>query len=285
MDYQLNTRLNGNIAMTSSYHERASLQRDKTLYKFIWVQSGTLTLEIDHIPMRLEKDEIVTLTPLHHLEVKEVDGEYLTFVFNSNFYCIYGHDNEVSCNGFLFYGSSQVMRLALSAGQSSNLHDIVRIFRQESVIHDNLQDEMLRIVLKRFIITCTRIARQRFGVGQEKEKTFDIIRQYYVLVDRHFKEKKQVQDYADILCRSPKTLSNLFSTCGLPSPLRVIHDRIEAEAMRLLLYTHKSAKEISSILGFEDLSAFSRFFKKMTGESVSDYRKRVKREELPTVAE
>ena len=158
-------------------------------------------------------------------------------------------------------------------------------FRQESVIHDNLQEEMLRIVLKRFIITCTRIARQRFGVGQEKEKTFDIIRQYYVLVDRHFKEKKQVQDYADILCRSPKTLSNLFSTCGLPSPLRVIHDRIEAEAMRLLLYTHKSAKEISSILGFEDLSAFSRFFKKMTGESVSDYRKRVKREELPTVAE
>lgn len=285
MNYQLNTRLNGNIAMTSSYHERASLQRDKTLYKFIWVQSGTLTLEIDHIPMRLEKDEIVTLTPLHHLEVKEVDGEYLTFVFNSNFYCIYGHDNEVSCNGFLFYGSSQVMRLALSAGQSSNLHDIVRIFRQESVIHDNLQEEMLRIVLKRFIITCTRIARQRFGVGQEKEKTFDIIRQYYVLVDRHFKEKKQVQDYADILCRSPKTLSNLFSTCGLPSPLRVIHDRIEAEAMRLLLYTHKSAKEISSILGFEDLSAFSRFFKKMTGESVSDYRKRVKREELPTVAE
>ena len=285
MDYQLNTRLNGNIAMTSSYHERASLQRDKTLYKFIWVQSGTLTLEIDHIPMRLEKDEIVTLTPLHHLEVKEVDGEYLTFVFNSNFYCIYGHDNEVSCNGFLFYGSSQVMRLALSAGQSYNLHDIVRIFRQESVIHDNLQEEMLRIVLKRFIITCTRIARQRFGVGQEKEKTFDIIRQYYVLVDRHFKEKKQVQDYADILCRSPKTLSNLFSTCGLPSPLRVIHDRIEAEAMRLLLYTHKSAKEISSILGFEDLSAFSRFFKKMTGESVSDYRKRVKREELPTVAE
>ena len=285
MDYQLNTRLNGNIAMTSSYHERASLQRDKTLYKFIWVQSGTLTLEIDHIPMRLEKDEIVTLTPLHHLEVKEVDGEYLTFVFNSNFYCIYGHDNEVSCNGFLFYGSSKVMKLAPSAGQSSNLHDIVRIFRQESVIHDNLQEEMLRIVLKRFIITCTRIARQRFGVGQEKEKTFDIIRQYYVLVDRHFKEKKQVQDYADILCRSPKTLSNLFSTCGLPSPLRVIHDRIEAEAMRLLLYTHKSAKEISSILGFEDLSAFSRFFKKMTGESVSDYRKRVKREELPTVAE
>ncbi len=144
---------------------------------------------------------------------------------------------------------------------------------------------MLRIVLKRFIITCTRIARTRFGVGRENERTFDIIRQFYVLVDQNFREKKQVQDYADMLCRSPKTLSNLFSICGLPSPLRVIHERIDAEAKRLLLYTRKSAKEISSLLGFEDLATFSRFFKKMTGESVSDYRKQTQREELPTIAE
>lgn len=285
MDYQLNTRLNGNIAMTSHFHENVFLSRDKTLYKFIWVQSGTLILEVDHIPMHLTKDEIITLTPLHHLEVKKVEGEYLTFVFNSNFYCIFGHDNEVSCNGFLFYGSSNIMRLMLSAEQSSNLHDIVRIFRQESAVHDNLQEEMLRIVLKRFIITCTRIARQKLEVKQENEKAFDIIRQFYVLVDQNFKVKKQVQDYADILCRSPKTLSNLFSTCGLPSPLRVIHERIEAEAKRLLLYSTKSAKEISTILGFEDLATFSRFFKKMTAESVTDYRKRMQREELPTVTE
>ena len=105
-------------------------------------------------------------------------------------------------------------------------------------------------------------------IGQRKDLKYTNIlldcpiRQYYVLVDRHFKEKKQVQDYADILCRSPKTFSNLFSACGLPSPLRVIHDRIEAEAMRLLLYTHKSAKEISSILGFEDLSASAVFSRK-----------------------
>lgn len=285
MEYQLNTRLDGNIALTSSFHESTSLHRNNTLYKFIWVQSGTLTIEVDHIPMRLTKDEIVPLTPLHHLEVKEVDGEYLTLVFNSNFYCIFGHDNEVSCNGFLFYGSSNVMRLQLSPEQSANLHDIVRIFRQESAIRDNLQEEMLRILLKRFIITCTRIARRKFGVGQENEKNFDIIRQFYVLVDCNYREKKQVQDYADILCRSPKTLSNLFSVCGLPSPLRIIHERIEAEAKRLFLYTHKSAKEISSILGFEDLATFSRFFKKMTGESISDYRKRLQREELPTVSE
>ena len=285
MEYIFNTRLRGNIALTDSYHTNLALQKDNTLYKFIWVQSGSLQLEIDHVPTTLVKGEIIPLTPLHHIEFKAINGEYLTLLFNSNFYCIFGHDNEVSCNGFLFYGSSRVMRLKLSEEQSSNLHDIVRIFRQESAINDNLQEEMLRIVLKRFIITCTRIARARFGVGQEYERTFDVARRFYVLVDQYFREKKQVQDYADMLCRSPKTLSNLFSACGLPSPLRIIHERIDAEARRLLLYTRKSAKEISAILGFEDLAAFSRFFKKMTGESVSEYRKQAHREELPTVAE
>ena len=194
MDYQLNTRLNGNIAMTSRFHENKPLQRDKTLYKFLWVQSGTLVIEVDHIPMKLAKDEIVTLTPLHHLTIKEVAGEFLTFVFNSNFYCIYGHDNEVSCNGFLFNGTSNVMQLKLSESQVASLRDITDSLTSEYAIKDNLQEEMLRILLKRFIILCTRIAREKFSVSPEREKAFDMVRQFYVLVDNHFKEKKMVQD-------------------------------------------------------------------------------------------
>lgn len=278
MEYIFNTRLRGNIALTDSYHTNLALQKDNTLYKFIWAQSGSLRLEIDHVPTTLEKDETIPLTPLHHIEFKEIDGEYLTLLFNSNFYCIFGHDNEVSCNGLLFNGTSNVMQLKLSESQVASLRDITDSLTNEYAIKDNLQEEMLRILLKRFIILCTRIAREKFSVSSEREKAFDMVRQFYVLVDNHFKEKKMVQDYADMLHRSPKTLSNLFTTCGLPSPLRIIHERIEAEAKRLLLYSQKSAKEITEILGFENQSTFSRFFKKMTGESVSEYRKREKRE-------
>lgn len=276
MEYRFNTRLNGCIALTDSFDTSTTLQKDKTLYKFIWVQSGTLSIVIDYIPLVLEKDEIVCLSSLQHVNIKKIDGQYLTLLFNSNFYCIFGHDKEVSCNGFLFNGTSNVMRLKLSADQSEALHEITNRLAREYNIKDNLQEEMLRTLLKRFIITCTRIARAKFSISQEKEKSFDIVRQYYVLVDNHFKEKKMVQDYAEMLHRSPKTLSNLFISYRLPSPLRIIHERIDAEAKRLLLYSSKSAKEIAEILGFEDISAFSRFFKKMTGESISEYKKREK---------
>ena len=262
MEFQLKTRLDGTIALTSRFHEDAGLQRNKSFYKFIWVRHGSLDIEIDHVVMHLKENEIISLSPLHHVDMLRAEGDYLSLLFNSNFYCIYGHDNEVSCNGFLFHGSSNVMRLKLNPTESRLLEHIIETLREECTVRDNLQEEMLRILLKRFIIVCTRMARLRLEVDQERENGFDIIRQFYVLVDNHFKEKKQVQDYAEMLYRSPKTLSNLFSLYGLNSPLRIIHERVDAEARRLLLYTSKSAKEISEILGFEDLATFSRFFEK-----------------------
>lgn len=278
MNHALTTPLQGTLALTDSFHRDAPLQQDKSLYKFIWVQDGTLTLEIDHVETPLARDEIVSLTPLHHVVVRESTGRYLTLLFNSEFYCIYGHDNEVSCNGLLFNGSAEIARLHLSPEQSALLGEITAKLAGEYAIRDNLQEEMLRILLKRFIISCTRMARERYSLTPETEGGFDIIRQFHVLVDRHFKEKRQVQQYADLLNRSPKTLSNLFAAYGFPSPLRIIHQRVLAEAKRLLLYTSRSAKETAALLGFEDAAAFSRFFKKMTGESIARFRRTARRE-------
>ncbi|BDW77058.1 hypothetical protein BFINE_28530 [Bacteroides finegoldii DSM 17565] len=52
----------------------------------------------------------------------------------------------------------------------------------------------------------------------------------------------------------------------------MIHERVEAEAKRLLLYSNKSAKEIADILGFEDQASFSRFFKNISGQSAVQFR-------------
>lgn len=49
---------------------------------------------------------------------------------------------------------------------------------------------------------------------------------------------------------------------------------LAAEARRLLLYTDMTAKEIGDLLGFVDNAAFSRFFRKMGGISISDFRKK-----------
>ena len=111
------------------------------------------------------------------------------------------------------------------------------------------------------------------GNDRKNGMQFEIVRKFYVLVDIHFREKKQVQEYADLLNKSPKTLANILSAYGLPSAIRIIHERLEAEARRLLLYTSKSSKEIALLLGFDEQASFARFFKNVTGMSCSDFRK------------
>lgn len=266
------TKLKGKLVLTDSYAEEKSLQKEKGLYKFIWVRQGSIIVEVDHQEIILKENDIISLSHIQNLEIKSVDGEYTTLLFNSNFYCIYGNDREVSCSGFLFNGSSQMIHFTLNETERWQLEEITASLGDEFIVSDRLQEEMLRISLKRFIIQCTRIARSRMNVTQEKEKSFEVVRHYYNLVDEHFRQMKQVQDYADMLHKSPKTLSNIFSTYKLPSPLRVIHERIEAEAKRLLLYSNKSAKEIADLLGFEDQASFSRFFKNMTGQSTVQFR-------------
>lgn len=272
MTLQYQTRLKGTLAVTDTYFTEQKLQKEKGLYKFLWVRKGYITVEIDHQEMTLYQDDVISLTHLQHLELKACEGEHLTLLFNSNFYCIYGNDREVSCSGFLFNGSSHLVRFTLNESEHKELTNIVGALKSEFSIADSLQEEMLRIQLKRFIIQCTRIARNRLDITPKKEYSFEVVRKFYNLVDEHFRTKKQVQDYADILYKSPKTLSNIFSICNLPSPLRIIHERVEVEAKRLLLYSNKSVKEITDILGFEDQATFSRFFKKMTGLSAIQFR-------------
>lgn len=267
------TPLKGSIALSTNLHTNSDLLKDNTLYKFIWVTDGSLSVEIDHIETTLETNDILALTPLQHIIFKNVDGKYKALLFNSNFYCIFGHDNEVSCNGLLFRNNGSLMKINLDSQEAAELGEVLGNLEKEYYTSDNLQEEMLRIMLKRFIIKCTRIAKTHLEITPENETMFDMARQFYVLVDTHFKEKKKVSDYAAMLNRSPKTLTNIFANCNLPSPLQVIHQRTEAEIKRLLLYTQKSAKEIADILGFEDIATLSRFFRKQTGYSISEFRK------------
>lgn len=273
------TPIKGQIMLIESIDQQTKLKNDVSLYKFIWVTEGSLQGEIDNIPFTLQPQQLITLSPHHHLKIQQVTGKYRALLFDSNFYCIFGHDEEVSCNGLLFTGSSEHKQWHLSEEQNLFLREIINKIEIEFSQQDNLKEEMLRILLKQFIIFCTRLARKSFTPTRVNEKNLEIIRQFHVLIDQYFREKHMVRDYAELLNRSPKTLSNLFATAGLPSPLRILHTRIEAEAKRLLIYTQKSAKEIAFILGFEDLASFSRFFSHQTGESITEYRNKKKKDE------
>jgi hypothetical protein len=111
---QYHTKLKGTLALTDSYQTEKTLQKEKGLYKFIWVRKGSITVEIDHQEMLMSQDDVISLTHLQHLEFKSIDGEYTTLLFNSNFYCT---AMTMRCRAAV---SSSTVRPTLSASPSTS---------------------------------------------------------------------------------------------------------------------------------------------------------------------
>ncbi|MET1258665.1 helix-turn-helix domain-containing protein [Flagellimonas sp. DF-77] len=241
--------------------------------KFLWNRNPqTTTITIDGQPLDLAPDQLVTVTYLQNVSFDETRHPLTAFVFNREFYCISDHDQEVSCNGILFFGTQDVPIITIPAGQTKRFELLYEIFVEEFSTPDKIQGDMLQMLLKRLIIMSTRLAKEQLIVKQLDNEQIEVIRKFNFLVDMHYKSKRKVSDYAEMLFKSPKTLSNLFSIYNQKSPQQIILDRLALEAKRLIHFTDRQNQEIAFDLGFNDPAHFSRFFKKMTGKTPSEYR-------------
>ncbi len=238
----------------------------------LWFRSDHNEFVIDGKTYAFSKNQIIFLTEFHKVETKQ-KGVTNYLRFNRSFYCVIDHDIEVSCKGILFFGSSQLPIIQVPDEEIEHFETLWKMFTIEMKLKDNLQIGMLQMMLKRYLILCTRLYKTQQQYPTERNDS-DIIRQFNFLVETHFKTKHEVAEYADLLNKSPKTVSNIFSKINSKSPLKYIQERIMLEARRLLHYTDKSIKEIAHEIGYEDIQAFSRFFKTQEGMSPSEYKEK-----------
>lgn len=270
-----NREVDARLRLATGKDVQTALARGADELKFIWNHvSEDLYLQIDDRRILLKSQQVLCCTYLHSITIGEVNEHLTLLSFNRAFYCIHTNDAEVSCNGLLFFGSSQKPILDVKDRQGQKLHFLIKELEEEFSIQDRNQEEMLRLLLKRFIICCTRLARQQLVAELMEDDSLDIVREFNVLVEEHFRQYHNVSDYAAIMHRSPKTLSNVFSRQANKKPQAVIHERLVLEAKRMLLYTSHSVKEIGLALNFEEASTFSRFFARYTGMSCSAFRKK-----------
>jgi AraC-like DNA-binding protein len=259
------------IDCNKSFTQKEYLESPLT---FLWFEKDDNIITIDGIKYTFNTQQIVSLTEFHKVDISNVCNAKL-IRFNRPFYCIIDHDSEVGCKGILFFGASQLPIFNIPENELEKFQTIWKMFEIEMQSKDELQLEMLQSMLKRFIIMCTRIYKSQENYTKIEDNQIDIVREYNFLVEQNFKSIHTVAEYASMLNKSPKTLSNLFAKLSNKSPLQYIQDRKLLEAKRLLLYSDISIKEIAYELGFEDLQTFGRFFKKIEGLSPSNFKQSI----------
>ena len=244
-------------------------------YAIVVQWEGFTEMNIDGKDVSLQQHQVYCMSPGTEITIHASEGSHSMYLFNKQFYCVELHDAEASCNGLLFNGALPGPLLDLDSVELKKFNLLHLVFLDEMETDDSIQAEMIRVLLKRLIIKCARIAKDQILERNKLDiSQTDTIRKFNALVEKNFREWHKVQEYADALFKSPKTLSNLFGQYADQSPLAVIHGRIVLEARRLLHYTNKTSKEIAYDLGFEDAAQFNKLFKKATGSTPLRFRQK-----------
>lgn len=96
------------------------------------------------------------------------------------------------------------------------------------------------------------------------------------LLETHAESHKSVSEYAEILGVSVYQLNKITKSMAGKTVSELISDQLILESKRRLLGTANQVKDVAYSLGFEDVSYFIRFFKKMVGSSPEVFRNNFK---------
>lgn len=99
-------------------------------------------------------------------------------------------------------------------------------------------------------------------------------RRFRTLLETELSRQHQVRFYASALGMSEKTLSRICGAATGSPAKAVINQRLILEAKRLLAHTSMAVQAIGRELGFEEATAFIKFFRKETGTTPLIFRRK-----------
>lgn len=133
-------------------------------------------------------------------------------------------------------------------------------------------------MLRGLALSLTAAAARAIAASQETSAQAlhsTLFARFEALVERDFRLRRTLAEYADELAVSPTHLNRItHQATGQPASA-LVSARVLREARRLLIYTNLTAAQIAYELGFNDPAHFSRMFAKATGMPPRKFRQQL----------
>ena len=173
--------------------------------------------------------------------------------------------------GFVFIRINPTFHLDEEAKRL--MDDDFELFRKRLLMEDSgFKREILGRVMQIFIYDLWTVCQHGLSQMDTSDNTARIFLRFLALAQQNARTEREVAFYADLLCITPKYLSQVSRTItGLPAS-GWIQFYASFELVSLLNDTTKTLTEVSDLMHFENVSHFSRYVKKTLGKTPSEYR-------------
>ncbi len=158
------------------------------------------------------------------------------------------------------------------------LYELITYYKAEHDRQDVAQVHMKWMFLRLFSQLCDEI---RWSQLRSKRAPSVLANNIRLYLEEHYRKRVSLDELSNIYHLDKSYLGRVFHKTYDISIIQ-FHQRNRIErGKELLRYSNASVTEIADNLDFEDIHAFSRAFKQITGMSPSEYRQQTMSEEKP----
>ncbi len=130
--------------------------------------------------------------------------------------------------------------------------------------------EIIRSLLLTFLYEVQEIYSNRnTTILSSSKRENELTLKFNELIKTHANIQHNLKFYADSLYITPKHLISAIKNAAGKTPGALINETIVEEAKHYLVHTNQPVSEIADTLQFNDIAAFSKFFKRYTSLSPS----------------
>ncbi|MEM6765080.1 MAG: helix-turn-helix transcriptional regulator [Bacteroidota bacterium] len=242
-------------------------------YILLLITEGKGHHRIDFTDYPYEKGSLITVRKdqIQRFSLGGAKG-YLMF-FKEDFIVSYLEKQESLKTIQLFNEMLGRPIIHLGSQDYTEVLQVVQYMKQEYFqVGDTYSLGILRSLLHILITKLYRAKSERETNLSDRKYLAEFVR-FQELVETHSLSSRKVQDYADQMGVTPKTLNNIVRSIVNKSAKTFIDEIVILQIKRMLVNSSLSVKEIAYSTGFEEPTNLYKYFKKYTLTSPEMFRK------------
>ena len=236
-------------------------------------KSGVCEANYDLRDVRFEKNDFFIVLPHHIVKSQFCSDDYRAVIIlvSEKMY------NEMrSTGGFDFLINNKESDFRMDEKDTELVLTFIELMKKIQQHAEFSKYEIARRQLRIFCEVVGALYTKHIKPKSKDEiRNEEIFSKFHHLMTMHYNKERNVTFYAKELSLSPKYLSHIIKeTTGRGAP-QWINEYVITHAKSLLNERRDlSIKEISETMGFAELPLFCRYFKRSTGMSPSEFRRR-----------
>lgn len=232
---------------------------------------GNLIVDLDNY--QISNGKIFCLFPgqlRKILPTYDIEGYYISA--STDFVYLSQTQSDLLPDKHMFQAQLTPLEITVDEDSVNETNEILLKLMKEFQNYFLQRSEILIGLFKILTIYLSRQCIKREANIPHRRDTL-LARDFLSSLQKQYRNKKMVTDYANELCVTPSYLNQVVKkVSGMPASHH-IQQQIIIEAKRQAKHFSRSMKEIAYDLGFDDIAHFSKFFKNNCGQNFTDFRK------------